>query len=927
MTPYKWIRHFLLLSDEDSRMALAGSLPTEEWFQSTRKQGTSYMSASSKPGKRHHSISSSTFQPPSVSRLLPMDEDDSVKVFSDEYDLSQEDSRILQDVERAVKMKARREARMKAGKSSQSSTTTRTSPTSATFPPSSPTRKGFSSATDSPANTTPSSPPVEVDFSPSTNDRPAPLSKRLLTHPVPWSPDDGATLDWSGYADDDKSERRWTLSISKSSKGKEREHIMSLMTLEKQESLYSSKLSRIRTMASPQTMQKAAITVDQLQRRYQLLYTSLSKNPKRYDLVKVARWYDNQDTIVQSALTKAEPLTWLKHLEKRVSSSPKRSPWHLSALVMEEFLQAHRTQDSMDPIPEEYASPNLSALSSPYVSASVPTFHSPSLNGSRFSFAQPLSRRISAEGRISFEPLVESRRQSLESRHSVDSAPNSVVSGPSVQMPHPHIPPVASPTGSRVHLRDGIRRRGGDGSDSAASPRNSLYEQHSDDNADRSNSLKAGDAIERQRSQDSGNGVQSGDESQLRRSPLVVESAQQRFILGASPTSKPTSLKSEKGLAVPRNPYSPNRPQVRISLPPPERVPEEPDRLQQEEEDDAQADYEYELKAQLLEQCRAQNSRVRGLLNRIATGVKEYETCQASLMSSLGLAFKGLPSELIEAFVHDPAAVTGHTRRYRGYKAVDDIHNRLARQRAIFHSFLQNDAGEGGFPVTDDILRDPISALLQSIGQLEAHHDGIATKVKEASSLLEETQAIHNQVKDDFHGALSHTAAVYPEISQIQLLEENYRDRYAHIWELGMNGLTFVLDSVTPFWRTYGRTIGIDVQDFLIIPLYRNEFTGEAKRYPITRLPKRSFRHWVALVLFFCGWIGLTGVQAYLGLASLSRYRLHSIESDGLRWMALPIFWGTIIAQWILVFVSLSIVLLQAATVCWWLGWSVRLFK
>ena len=47
------------------------------------------------------------------------------------------------------------------------------------------------------------------------------------------------------------------------------------------------------------------------------------------------------------------------------------------------------------------------------------------------------------------------------------------------------------------------------------------------------------------------------------------------------------------------------------------------------------------------------------------------------------------------------------------------------------------------------------------------------------------------------------------------------------------------------------KIIGINVQDFLIIPWYRNEFTGELERYPIKALPRRSSRHWVALVLFF----------------------------------------------------------------------------
>ena len=57
-------------------------------------------------------------------------------------------------------------------------------------------------------------------------------------------------------------------------------------------------------------------------------------------------------------------------------------------------------------------------------------------------------------------------------------------------------------------------------------------------------------------------------------------------------------------------------------------------------------------------------------------------------------------------------------------------------------------------------------------------------------------------------------------------MEENYRNQYQQFWDIGLDALTLLLDTVTPFWRNYGKVIGEDVQDFLIIPWYRNEFTG-----------------------------------------------------------------------------------------------------
>ena len=53
------------------------------------------------------------------------------------------------------------------------------------------------------------------------------------------------------------------------------------------------------------------------------------------------------------------------------------------------------------------------------------------------------------------------------------------------------------------------------------------------------------------------------------------------------------------------------------------------------------------------------------------------------------------------------------------------------------------------------------------------------------------------------------------QLSEIAALEETYRNKYQYLWDLFMEAVTFTLDSITPFWRVYGKTIGIDVKDFL----------------------------------------------------------------------------------------------------------------
>jgi hypothetical protein len=142
-----------------------------------------------------------------------------------------------------------------------------------------------------------------------------------------------------------------------------------------------------------------------------------------------------------------------------------------------------------------------------------------------------------------------------------------------------------------------------------------------------------------------------------------------------------------------------------------------------------------------------------------------------------------------------------------------------------------------------------------------------------------------------------------------------------------MDALTFLLDTVTPFWRQYGKTIGEDVRDFLIIPLYRNEFTGEPKRYRIRAFPTRSFHHWLGLIAFFISSIGINVLQVRAAISSTMHFRLSSIPYDGIRWTALPFFWISIIIQWFAVLFEVVIVLMQMGVIVWWIGWTANLIS
>lgn len=138
-----------------------------------------------------------------------------------------------------------------------------------------------------------------------------------------------------------------------------------------------------------------------------------------------------------------------------------------------------------------------------------------------------------------------------------------------------------------------------------------------------------------------------------------------------------------------------------------------------------------------------------------------------------------------------------------------------------------------------------------------------------------------------------------------------------------MDALTFILDTIAPFWRSYGKIIGEDMQDFIIIPWYRNEFTGESKRYAVQSVPRRSLRHWVALFCLCALTFFITFLQARAAITSALHYRLLWIDNQAFRWTIMPFFWVVILIQWVALTFEVCVLLLYVAVVAWWLGWFI----
>jgi len=179
----------------------------------------------------------------------------------------------------------------------------------------------------------------------------------------------------------------------------------------------------IKSHISNQTWRKSDITSDQLSRRYNLLNESASSPEGPVNLLAVAKWHYSQQEWYRKSLERSEPLTWLKHLERRNPASV-RSAWHLSALTMENYAQSRGQSNHLQTITEDSTS----------TEGKIPQTRksrSPSFLSSRgHALDSSVSMSQPVDDRISFEPFAEGKRNSMDavSRASADSGPSSLKS-------------------------------------------------------------------------------------------------------------------------------------------------------------------------------------------------------------------------------------------------------------------------------------------------------------------------------------------------------------------------------------------------------------------------------------------------------------------------------------------------------------------
>ena len=142
------------------------------------------------------------------------------------------DPKVIADLHNALKFKTEVEDRLKAAKSNSEFSGTSPSVSSTAAAPSSkpylykPPFPSFGSDRSGRADQD------LVDFSPS-------IAKPPL-HPVPTSPNDGATLDWSGvYSEDERRERKWSVSLTRRVSKDKSSPISKKAIVEQQASLYA----------------------------------------------------------------------------------------------------------------------------------------------------------------------------------------------------------------------------------------------------------------------------------------------------------------------------------------------------------------------------------------------------------------------------------------------------------------------------------------------------------------------------------------------------------------------------------------------------------------------------------------------------------------------------------------------------------------
>lgn len=162
------------------------------------------------------------------------------------------------------------------------------------------------------------------------------------------------------------------------------------------------------------------------------------------------------------------------------------------------------------------------------------------------------------------------------------------------------------------------------------------------------------------------------------------------------------------------------------------------------------------------------NQRMKYLLQSGTKSFMEFDDIHHFMADKLGLPYTRIPTDVLDAFNHDPAAVTGPTRRLSGWRAVEDIHLRLERQRdtlLLFTSALSNTIEPMALS-SNAIYDEAITTLSDRLDQLHVERSEVLQKVRRTNELVAKVKELRDKLKPEFDEAGRTTSANYPEVSR-----------------------------------------------------------------------------------------------------------------------------------------------------------------
>lgn len=111
--------------------------------------------------------------------------------------------------------------------------------------------------------------------------------------------------------------------------------------------------------------------------------------------------------------------------------------------------------------------------------------------------------------------------------------------------------------------------------------------------------------------------------------------------------------------------------------------------------------------------------------------------------------------------------MTRATSKFRGWRAVEDIHSRILRQRDTLRNFLGSEPLD---PTHEGCILDQrIEQLFVDFSDLQLRKEEISKFAETVEILLKHVQETQVSVKEKYNHTVSHVSTMYPEVCGVSL--------------------------------------------------------------------------------------------------------------------------------------------------------------